>query len=973
MFRLLFCFLNLLIFNLPAQELFFSQPSNFQNLPSQETYSVFQDSRGFIWITTDAGICRYDGNNLTVFTVKDGIPENVVFKIYEDDKGRVWFSSLSGYLFYYKEGKFNSIHANEELKKICHSAHINTFFVGNEDTLFVTTGGSSAGGVKGFIKVVAKNNYSTILIDSVSFLSWSRFYMTNPKHPLQLLIGPGGSPVKNKSPELTAIYNKVTFPMTIRQEDWNGSTNPLGTVDRVGNLYTTVGKQLNIYTKTGALKGKYNFDSHIYSCYVDAEDDLWICTAKGGYLFKNSDIKKTPVSFLNMLPVSSIFVDREGTVWVATLEKGILKSMNKEILFFDTEKDTPVHFQKGLNQLNITYTSQQILSIYKNDSVFRDNKLKIILAPDEKLTFSFIDDNFYYLQINIQFLIWDRKKKVFLNNNTFLNIKETLKIGKDSMLFISAPHFVTFYNKKDNILRPPFPIRSALQLNNKKVLLSSRNNSGIYEFTNDKFIPYLPQLKQLKTRINCMIEDAQNNLWLATNEYGLYCYDRFKQLHHYTTANGIISDKINTLTIDDQHNLWLGSYNGLTKLTYADDLRKFQVTNFDKSHGLPSLQIEKITAFNGKVFCIAKNICFFFNEKRLKKNITPPLNYIQSVSINNNNYSLNSTAVLSYDQNNLRILASPITYKNTEQKKFLYKLNGYDEEWHASTTGEIQYTNLPHGKYNFVVYGLNNDNIKSTTPATFAFIIKRPFWLTWWFIAMEIILFCIISFFTLRFWKNKIQKKEHNKALLTEFKMTALRSQMNPHFIFNAIGSIQHYILKNEIKQSYNYLSKFSMLIRNILNNSKEEYISLSQEINTLRLYIELEQIRFTNPFKFVIEVDEKLDMDMDIPTMLIQPYVENSIWHGLMPKESDAILELFFKKEEDALFVVIRDNGIGRKIKDPSQKTHISKGMSITEQRIQTLQATNQKKFVAIVVDLKDENNNSAGTEVQITIPFDL
>ena len=163
------------------------------------------------------------------------------------------------------------------------------------------------------------------------------------------------------------------------------------------------------------------------------------------------------------------------------------------------------------------------------------------------------------------------------------------------------------------------------------------------------------------------------------------------------------------------------------------------------------------------------------------------------------------------------------------------------------------------------------------------------------------------------------------------------------------------------------------MLIRNILNNSREEYISLSQEINTLRLYIELEQIRFTNPFKFVIEVDEQLDMDMDIPTMLIQPYVENSIWHGLMPKESDGILELFFKKRDDTLFVAIRDNGIGRKIKDLSQKSHISKGMSITEQRIQTLEATNQKKFITNIIDLKDEDNNSVGTEVQLIIPLNI
>ena len=202
--------------------------------------------------------------------------------------------------------------------------------------------------------------------------------------------------------------------------------------------------------------------------------------------------------------------------------------------------------------------------------------------------------------------------------------------------------------------------------------------------------------------------------------------------------------------------------------------------------------------------------------------------------------------------------------------------------------------------------------------------------------------------------------------------MTALRSQMNPHFIYNAIGSIQHYILKNEIDQSFNYLSKFSSLIRKILNNSRNEYISLEQEISTLQLYIELEQIRFKHPFEFILIIDEQLDMEIDIPTMLIQPYIENSIWHGLMPKETKGCLELTLKKVESTIQIRIKDNGVGRETGDMRKKHHISKGMSLTEQRIQTLENTSNKKFVTTIVDLKDEKGNPTGTEVNLIIPFD-
>ena len=302
---------------------------------------------------------------------------------------------------------------------------------------------------------------------------------------------------------------------------------------------------------------------------------------------------------------------------------------------------------------------------------------------------------------------------------------------------------------------------------------------------------------------------------------------------------------------------------------------------------------------------------------------------------------------------------------------------GFNDEWHVSTTGDIQYTNLPHGKYNFIIYGLNNDNLKSDRPANFTFTIKRPFWLTWWFITLEIMLLCFIFLFILYFWKGRIQKKAQDKALINqkiaEFKMTALRSQMNPHFVFNAISSIQHYILKQDTFKSYNYLAKFSLLIRTILDNSKEEYIALSQEINTLQLYIELEQIRFKQPFQFILEIDEDLEMDTYIPTMLIQPYVENSIWHGLMPKKTNCTLLVSFKKKETHIFVTINDNGVGRNYAVKKSSLHASKGMSITEQRIKELETTNEKKFSVTIIDLTDEKGNAAGTEVQIIIPFDL
>jgi ligand-binding sensor domain-containing protein/two-component sensor histidine kinase len=951
-----------------SQELFFSSLPVFQNLPSFETYDILQDRKGFIWITTDAGICRYDGTELKVFTSKDGIAENVVFRVYQDDKDRIWFSTISGYFFYYENDAFHSIAANAELKELCNSSQLTSFFIGENDTLICATNA-----IRALLKIPPQNNYKKVIIDKTNFVdSVTRFLILNKSH-LEECVTVNREMEEQKKFFLFSFNKQILkIPIRLSPVNYSGNFSKIKS-DSHGNAYIPNNTQLIVVSRDGVITGNFYSPSVIINCYVDADNDLWVGTFQnGGYLFRNADVSKPPIRFLNNLSVSSIKMDREGSIWVATLEKGIFRSLNKHLLFINDESNKSVYLQKDSQRLNITFNKKKIISLYKNDSLYY-NDIKINIPDNYNLFSSYLDDKYSYFGFAIKFYILNRKKSaVPVKFNTTLNAKEIVKIGQDSILVLTPFLLAYFYGEKGEIINTPFPGRFAIQLKNKKILISTRNSSGIYELNNEKFIPYIPQLS--KIRVNCMTEDASGNLWIATNEKGLYCYDAAKKLHHLPT-NNLIGDKINTLTIDERNNVWAGSYNGLAKLSYPKGLQRVEITKFNKSNGLPSLQIERVCSFDGKIACISKDFFFYFKDTGLKKNTTPPLNYIESVSINDQAYDVKSNPVVSYDKNNFHVLSSLITYKNTEQRKFLYKLAGYDQAWHYSTSGDVLYTNLPYGKYEFMIYGLNNDNLKSAAPATFAFEIKKPFWLTWWFILLEVASLFTAIYFYFRYLKSKIEKREHEKAAtnqqISEFKMTALRSQMNPHFIFNAIGSIQHYILQNEVKQSYNYLTKFSMLIRNILNNSRQEYIFLEQEINTLRLYIELEQIRFAEPFQFNIEIDEKLDMEMDIPTMLIQPYIENSIWHGLMPKKTGGILELIFKKEGDSMLVIIRDNGLGRQITDPAKK-HVSKGMSITEQRINILTSTNKKKFITTIIDLKDENGHSIGTEVRLMIPLD-
>jgi LytS/YehU family sensor histidine kinase len=213
-----------------------------------------------------------------------------------------------------------------------------------------------------------------------------------------------------------------------------------------------------------------------------------------------------------------------------------------------------------------------------------------------------------------------------------------------------------------------------------------------------------------------------------------------------------------------------------------------------------------------------------------------------------------------------------------------------------------------------------------------------------------------------------------NKDLATS-QLTALRSQMNPHFIFNALNSVQQYILQGNITEANRYLSKFSKLQRQVLNQSDQNFIPLDKELEVLNLYLELEQLRFENGFTYNIEVNKNVDTDeIKIPPMIVQPFVENAIWHGLMPKQDNRKLVICFEMSGDEMLLcTVTDNGIGReaaaRLKNGNQSEHKSRGLTLVYDRLNILSQQYGKAFKAEVKDLMDSEGLPAGTEVKLFI----
>lgn len=289
------------------------------------------------------------------------------------------------------------------------------------------------------------------------------------------------------------------------------------------------------------------------------------------------------------------------------------------------------------------------------------------------------------------------------------------------------------------------------------------------------------------------------------------------------------------------------------------------------------------------------------------------------------------------------------------------------------------YTNLPPGKYKFVLRAAHR-GLWFENETGVEFTIKPFFYQTAWFYIAAFLFGLLIIFGIFRFRVSRIRKQEKIKSdfekKIAEVEMQSLRAQMNPHFIFNSLNSINTFILKNKTEAASDYLNKFARLIRAVLNNAKQKLVSLEDELNALNIYLELEQLRFSNKFDFSITTDKFLDTNrVYVPPMLLQPYVENAVWHGLLHMETRGKIEVSAHKNGQHILFKIQDNGVGRKkaaeYKSSFTPQNQSVGMSITADRIAIIKRLYSSDAKITITDLHIADHKPAGTRVTILLPM--
>jgi len=289
----------------------------------------------------------------------------------------------------------------------------------------------------------------------------------------------------------------------------------------------------------------------------------------------------------------------------------------------------------------------------------------------------------------------------------------------------------------------------------------------------------------------------------------------------------------------------------------------------------------------------------------------------------------------------------------------------------------ISYTNLTPGNYTFHASVKNDDGTWSNDNADLQIIIIPAWWQTTLF-KILLALTILSIFLGLAFWRVRaVRKQEQIKAgyekELLELEAKALRAQMNPHFIFNCLNSIKSLINKNENEKAARYLTIFSKLIRTLFQNSDRREISLYEEIETSKLYAQLEKMRFGEKVDFAFEVDDSIDLkDIRVPALIIQPFIENAIWHGLVPRETGGKITVAVKEKDRVIECIIDDNGIGRelsrKYKAQYESTHESKGIGLTRTRLELDKILNNRDDAIQIIDKSNKFGEPAGTTVVLS-----
>ncbi|HEY9049265.1 MAG TPA: two-component regulator propeller domain-containing protein [Ohtaekwangia sp.] len=964
----------------------FSQSRSYKNyttddgLPSSTIYASFQDSKGFMWFGSPLGVSRFDGYRFTHFTIRNGLSDNEVFNFFEDRSGRIWFLTSSGKVSYYHEGIFASSATDTTLRLLDSRSYISGMFQDDEGTLWFSTlrdGVVSYTRHKQVRRFFADNPLGTI----------NGIYPTGRKK--MVVVSRSGIITVQMSEDMASVLQVDTLGTPTHE---NLSLPRSAQLDAQNILFSSRGLvySRNIASDDFNVFLNLTSNSLAFNNICQDADHIWICTTKGIFPYSKRT-KKFLSPFFQQYKVTSVMKDREGNNWITTLDGGV---------FFCSEQDIYSYTREdGLHANTVTCLAKDsagaiwwghengAVGIYRNGTIHskiiandatRDNCrvrkiyrqgnkcwiatiLGLYLLEDHSVTnmVGSIRDIIEYPKDHLWMGTSDRifkMSRTMFNRyrNDFETLPENGKVG---------------YSIYGTLVREKL---NALFLDSQKNIWIA-TNSHLYKGIADSLLGIAPDKFNDKVLINDFDDFSDNTLLLATNGDGVLFFH--KDTYTFTSIgeeHGMTSGVCNAVATDESGAIWVATNKGLNKITgYPHNIHIEHYTIFD---GMLSNEITDVLVSNDTVWVATKEGVNLFNKNLLRKKDIEPLMYLEDITVQGKSpvhFTGQQALTFAHQENDIRIrFVSPL-YNSTGEVLYRYKLHR-EAPWKYTRDPFVYFPELAWDDYEFIVSAQGRAGIWSRE-ASLSFTIQKPFWRSNLFIVTVILLLAaaIAAVVAWYIHQQKTRALWQQKALLSELR--TLRAQMNPHFIFNALNSIHALFLKNDSDAAQQYIGRFGKLMRSILDRSEEVTIPIREELASVTDYLEIEKLRMNHNFRYSIDIDASVDIHTrEMPSMILQPFIENSIWHGFRPSVNDPQLYIRLTvNEDDALIITMKDNGVGRKRSQALKNNHHSKGITLIRDRIEIINFERQQKIALTIEDMEDEQGNHPGTLVTLKIPY--
>ncbi|CAM1362868.1 sensor histidine kinase [Tenacibaculum xiamenense] len=926
-----------------------------EGLPDREIYSILEDNSGLIWLASNSGLFSFDGKSFKHYKHPKQ-RKSAVFSPQIDSKGRLWYCNLSGQIFYIQGKKVVFFDDYNYLIKNTVANYTVT-----DDYLFLTTRQSVLK-----VDINSKNKEEIFLKRKGKVFASSKVINTNEEFYIT---------------DARKIYNvDELLDVTIVNEE--RFLEYIKIISKPGKIITQVRlfnhlnefRVLNKQNKFIPLSGTKELERVTILNIKFLNDKLWVLTSDGAYecQISNNNIK-IKSNYLKGYSISDVLIDSNDNIWFSSLSSGLFVIPDKRIKRLKRlHENEYVSNVKPINDSVIFYVEGKKYFVKNNlsNSTLQLNEIKRL--NNQKIYYdSYLEKCFFFN--DHEALIYDKDRLIPFRKANKLGIKDIVRVNENT-------YWTTRYSALQKVNSVSFKKEERVVGRCNRILYNDFNDylyvdfyGGLKAGNDPNHLRYVLD-KGKKIFVKAITNQVESRIvWVAFDNkiVAIEDGDILKVVE--------LDKKYSVLCLSSSlNNLWIGTNKGVLRLDFNSE-KVYSLTRLNTTFQPIVREIQTTTNYT---FVATDKYIYRIPNNHTEHEVFPNTPYFKTLSIDDKKMvcANNSPIELYKSSGSVEVNFTINGFKSHDYHKIEYRLkNG---PWRTISGDNLLISNLSFGEQVLEVRGTNSEgNISETNELVI--LVHKPFYFKWWFLSLLIVFVVVVLIFFVKFLLKKLEERKNEELYqieiqkqLADLKLENLRSQMNPHFIFNALNSIQEYIYNNNQKKASSYLVKFSRLIRMYLDHSKTSEISLQNEIEALELYLQLESNRMGGELEYSVHIKELFNLrNIIVPSLFIQPYVENSIKHGLLHKKGEKKIKVAFFEKEENLYCIVEDNGVGREValKFRENKVHTSFSTKANIDRVALINSTRNINMKVEIEDLKNKEGIALGTKIIITIPLKI